>query len=260
MSKKDKSTENSQLFQEGIIDYIISLTHLYGLVHKDKAAEIFSLQNEKKVDAMVLNAIMEDPPQDLTYNGVKIYGDYFVHEAIMESDELDRQLERGRDKSFYIPPREELLRYKDDFYFEVTKQYRALLGYVTEHIFKGDELAAEMLCEDIQGICQFDFSLQEILEVFNTRGVVFESEKQVDDVLKLIMDLANNNRVWENNGHTPAELSMGREGDYLQPLAAEPFKFDKADLIDFKIGKKVGRNDPCPCGSGKKYKKCCLAE
>jgi hypothetical protein len=23
-------------------------------------------------------------------------------------------------------------------------------------------------------------------------------------------------------------------------------------------GKKLGRNDPCPCGSGKKYKKCCL--
>jgi preprotein translocase subunit SecA len=23
-------------------------------------------------------------------------------------------------------------------------------------------------------------------------------------------------------------------------------------------GHKVGRNDPCPCGSGKKYKKCCL--
>jgi len=22
-------------------------------------------------------------------------------------------------------------------------------------------------------------------------------------------------------------------------------------------GRKVGRNEPCPCGSGKKYKKCC---
>jgi len=22
------------------------------------------------------------------------------------------------------------------------------------------------------------------------------------------------------------------------------------------VGQKVGRNDPCPCGSGKKYKKC----
>lgn len=24
------------------------------------------------------------------------------------------------------------------------------------------------------------------------------------------------------------------------------------------VSTKVGRNDPCPCGSGKKYKKCCL--
>ncbi len=24
-----------------------------------------------------------------------------------------------------------------------------------------------------------------------------------------------------------------------------------------KEAKKVGRNDPCPCGSGKKFKKCC---
>ncbi|MFO7559083.1 MAG: SEC-C metal-binding domain-containing protein [Desulfobacterales bacterium] len=23
------------------------------------------------------------------------------------------------------------------------------------------------------------------------------------------------------------------------------------------VEKKVGRNEPCPCGSGKKYKKCC---
>ena len=24
-----------------------------------------------------------------------------------------------------------------------------------------------------------------------------------------------------------------------------------------RVGAKVGRNDPCPCGSGKKYKQCC---
>jgi preprotein translocase subunit SecA len=24
-----------------------------------------------------------------------------------------------------------------------------------------------------------------------------------------------------------------------------------------RVGKKIGRNDPCPCGSGKKYKFCC---
>jgi preprotein translocase subunit SecA len=25
------------------------------------------------------------------------------------------------------------------------------------------------------------------------------------------------------------------------------------------IGRKISRNEPCPCGSGKKYKKCCGA-
>ena len=26
------------------------------------------------------------------------------------------------------------------------------------------------------------------------------------------------------------------------------------------VGQKVGRNDPCPCGSGKKFKKCCMGK
>lgn len=33
----------------------------------------------------------------------------------------------------------------------------------------------------------------------------------------------------------------------------------KAALIENLRLEKVGRNDPCPCGSGKKYKKCCLS-
>jgi preprotein translocase subunit SecA len=30
--------------------------------------------------------------------------------------------------------------------------------------------------------------------------------------------------------------------------------------IKHKYGRKIGRNDECPCGSGKKYKKCCMAK
>jgi preprotein translocase subunit SecA len=38
-----------------------------------------------------------------------------------------------------------------------------------------------------------------------------------------------------------------------------PQAFEPAAPIR-KDGPKVGRNDPCPCGSGRKYKKCCGAE
>ena len=37
---------------------------------------------------------------------------------------------------------------------------------------------------------------------------------------------------------------------------AELYKAQKRSMTVVK-GKKIGRNDPCPCGSGKKYKFCC---
>jgi preprotein translocase subunit SecA len=32
---------------------------------------------------------------------------------------------------------------------------------------------------------------------------------------------------------------------------------ESAEKQPVHVGTKIGRNDPCPCGSGKKYKKCC---
>ena len=34
---------------------------------------------------------------------------------------------------------------------------------------------------------------------------------------------------------------------------------EAAVVTAVRKGQKVGRNDPCPCGSGQKYKKCCGA-
>jgi len=46
------------------------------------------------------------------------------------------------------------------------------------------------------------------------------------------------------------------DGEWLftRPIRQGPAPIKKA------AGAKVGRNDPCPCGSGKKYKQCCLAK
>ena len=87
----------------------------------------------------------------------------------------------------------------------------------------------------------------------------------------------------------PGETSRGRIRSLLNKIdeAAGGFKPDEEELIEIALdqrlmlhGKKpvfseedeeepesrrpvipakVGRNDPCPCGSGKKYKKCCGA-
>ena len=43
-------------------------------------------------------------------------------------------------------------------------------------------------------------------------------------------------------------LNAWRLANYQPPKGMGPAR---------RTGPKVGRNDPCPCGSGKKYKKCC---
>jgi preprotein translocase subunit SecA len=52
-----------------------------------------------------------------------------------------------------------------------------------------------------------------------------------------------------------AGASRERTGERgrVQPPEEQPE--DEGTVV--REGPKVGRNDPCPCGSGKKYKKCC---
>ncbi|MFZ4703348.1 MAG: SEC-C metal-binding domain-containing protein [Candidatus Methylumidiphilus sp.] len=42
------------------------------------------------------------------------------------------------------------------------------------------------------------------------------------------------------------------EYDYADQFPIE------SDNMPYQRGTKIGRNEPCPCGSGKKYKKCCM--
>ena len=73
-------------------DYLISLTNLYGLVHKDKVAEIYNLHHEEKVDAGVVDGVLKNLPPVLKENSVRANDDYFVHRRIMEQGSFDQQL------------------------------------------------------------------------------------------------------------------------------------------------------------------------
>jgi hypothetical protein len=58
-------------------------------------------------------------------------------------------------------------------------------------------------------------------------------------------------------GHAPAtperaEIGVLTSGPFPRLVAVPPEPADSAA--------KVGRNDPCPCGSGRKYKKCCMGK
>ena len=63
----------------------------------------------------------------------------------------------------------------------------------------------------------------------------------------------------ESIGGFPKTSAWSVQIEYLEPKYQQSFRTDgtmKGETVR-KTLPKVGRNDPCPCGSGKKYKHCC---
>ena len=55
--------------------------------------------------------------------------------------------------------------------------------------------------------------------------------------------------------HTIYRVTVHREPPRQQRAIAT--NREEGGRTPTRVARKVGRNDPCPCGSGKKYKKCC---
>ena len=60
---------------------------------------------------------------------------------------------------------------------------------------------------------------------------------------------------------TARPMPSGQENKKSDPTKSSPDNNNRNEKkqVTTKDIKKIGRNDPCPCGSGKKYKKCCGA-
>lgn len=239
--------------------YIVALTYLYGVVHKEKVLEIYNQQNDQQITIDQIEAYFAEEPIAIRDSFAYPYNDYFVHETVLAFDEFDELLKEKGDKPYYIPVQKELLKYTNDHYFEKSKAYKNLFNYIRKNFYPHDQERAKDLAEDTHDFCQMDFDIKLVLDNFARMGAQFEGEKQVNEVLSLVMELHNNVRLWENNGYTPSEMFHLFEKDKLNPLPNQPFDFNKTNIIDFKTKQKIGRNDPCPCGSGKKFKKCCLS-
>ncbi len=90
-------------------------------------------------------------------------------------------------------------------------------------------------------------------------------EELLDRIDKLVVRQVLS--LWPANARTGLPENLQVSGNAMHPSSAlpaagsaagrEPQKRDGRPATITRDNPKVGRNDPCPCGSGKKYKKCC---
>ena len=198
--------------------------------------------------------------------------------------ELVLSLKEG--KPWYVPPIEELEKYEDDLYFEKTKAFDSVIGFLKDE-FKLDFIDSESKIYDAFFSLKLeDHNFDNFLDELQQSGLDLTFER-VQKLAPYYTELNNNTRMQANNGYTPAETEKLREGfgfsgdslyiSKLHPSASHEhkrykkmdkqineFRTMRAMLSQYDLAndlllkpQKTGRNDPCPCGSGKKYKKCC---
>ncbi|WP_223066923.1 SEC-C metal-binding domain-containing protein [Paenibacillus caui] len=238
-----------------IHDYVLALTNLYGAYKPDRLVNIFNAQN-KEVPlgedefAACLNHFLNRDEYFTWHEGYIVDISLVTDES---DDELKALLSNVAGKPYYIPDQDTLLKYKDDSYFEITPQLKALRNYVLQNMCPDTEIV-DNLVDDVQLACSMEASLQEIIYEFERRQIHFDSMDQAQKVTSLIVDVYNNTRKWSNGGHTPAELSKRSGRAVVKPLHQAHYFPNKKEQVSVT---KIGRNEPCPCGSGLKYKKCC---
>lgn len=227
--------------------YIVTLTRLYGVVHKDVVAEIYNEQNDEQITFQEVESCFDASVQEIEKNFTFKEGNYFVHETILAYEDLDATLEKQAGKPRYVPEKDELLNYLDEFYFYKSKAYNKLYDYVLEYLLDGNEERAEAVCEDVEGMIEVNASFLTVMSTFDNLVVEFDNKQQRDKVKRMVRKLQDNVRLWTNQGHTNQEL---KDLGYSAAI-----NMSHGNQV---LSKKLGRNDPCYCGSGKKYKKCCL--
>jgi len=214
--------------------------NLYGVIRRDELAGIFNSQNEEHTTADEIYTLLL--PNVLKFGRYGFYKDYIVHYAVLRDFDWVEYLERAQtDKPRYIPPKEELLKFESEWY-EDNSHWQNVRKFMWDAFGYGKSTAEGF--EEIKNYMLRSVGIKELGAIMERYNLVFSSDKQAQKFFDWLMLAQNNTRMWENKGHTPNEMSK---------LLAS--KRPKEPVIHRP--KKVGPNQPCPCGSGKKYKKCC---
>jgi len=133
-------------------------------------------------------------------------------------------------------------------FFDKTPEMTRFINFLFTHSELNTQETNEIAAQ-ITGMINADSKPTLVMEYLQS-WLEFPSFEFVQMLTAKIMELYNTTRLWILKGHTPHELFQ-EERKYLKPLPSD------TNVIEMPARAKVGRNDPCPCGSGKKYKKCC---
>lgn len=211
-----------------------------------------------------------------------------VHLQLFEDEEFDYLLRQQMDKDFDIPSAQQIDEICRIGYEASSSAYKKLESFFIKKLRLPYEQAVTW-CLQVWANSYEGESPSKIINKMTEANIEFE-EKMINELLELLVAAHNNTRMKENRGYKPSEMARKMPVDKMPTIVPASSKAaailkdaapqlqamgvpvdlnGNTDVIQTTIfprglneepiraEKKIYPNDPCPCGSGKKYKKCC---
>ncbi len=255
----------------------------YDNVMNDQRNYIYSRRDEfldnsninEKINEIIKERIdTELEEQEVTRSGIPMdiaeYLFFWLAEMLNRPWEPDHEIKEGISIDTL---RELLYKFAEDthrekiteFGEEISQQVQRFIALqMLDHQWKEHLYEMDGLREGIgyQAYAQRDPLLEYKFQAFN---LFQELMKNINtDIIKSIFKVhiapvVKKPKIWRINKTQHDEYDQFQVGQAREsaPPPSEGLPSHKPERAQVIVGKKVGRNEPCPCGSGKKYKYCC---
>lgn len=234
--------------------------------------------------------IFEQVPEDK--NPCVVRGDRIIYKEVLKENLYLELEQRQEGKEFYIPTEEEIKDYTANRYPSEDSHYQRMEQFLQKELQLDEDYVKELM-PIFWNTISMGYGFSDIMDILNEQEIIFPSSAAAEQFAQAVMEANNHTRMWVHRGHTPVEIrsKMGRYAGSPKPtivpmssmavnmLREAQGELDKRGIsVDYDSNadeipvvfmpegtagekvvssKKIYPNDPCPCGSGKKYKKCC---
>lgn len=231
--KLTKELKENTFRNTEIIRLFAGMVYYYGILTIEKFMELAQPMIDYTLEFARVETIIK--------NGEELGFDYEINDEIIshidieEVSEIIEAQERNSAINYYKFDKKTLFRAGKPDFTEENKQ-ALKLEKVLGQVFIIDKKVLKEEIENYTIAIKNEEPLDACNDVF-LQVYQIEVEEDRNIFAAELTKLANSVRRWGYKGFTQAELDNK----------------DKTVVVEVKIG----RNDPCTCGSGKKYKKCC---
>ena len=213
-----------------LINIYRGMNKAYGILKVEDAVSMLEKFNEN-TDINVLELLRE---ASYYYNEFREEDGYFINNEIDDFNEVLKDIEKEDVKEYASISKEELISMSQANWVFNSKAGKSFYKEFTSMFSVDKDMTIAMMEDLVLDVQELEPSeaverMIELIKIDNEEIRILAS--------KMMNKFVNKVRLWRLKGKSANDA--------------------KANSVSEAAKKVVGRNDPCICGSGKKYKKCC---